>query len=205
VTITVHGISDPPHHNAAAASDVNGDDLVTPLDVLLVINVINTHGSGGIPAGTPANLYLDVDRDGLLTPGDALSVVNVLNAAAVGTGHAEGESIEIAGLMLDAAPLLPSAGAAAMPIAGASAQLASHPLGNSVIAREIADEERGSRTDDAARVLRDAAAGWAAMAFDGLDAEYPAIDDALEDLFGEVGSTAEGEAATDELFGRLFG
>jgi hypothetical protein len=41
--------------------------------------------------------------------------------------------------------------------------------------------------------------------FDGLEADYPGIDDALDDLLLEMGSTAAGEAATDELFGRLFG
>jgi len=205
VTITIHGISDPPYHNPAAAQDVNGDDLVTPLDVLLVINVINAHGSGAIPAGMPASLYIDVDGDGLLTPGDALSVVNALNAASVGGEHAEGESILIAGLTLDAGPVLASAGMAAMPIAGTSAQPAGDESGNAVVIREIVAPERGSRADDTARVLRDAAADWAVTAFDSLDANYPAIDKALEDLLDTVGSTAESEAATDVLFGQLFG
>jgi len=40
--------------------------------------------------------------------------------------------------------------------------------------------------------------------FDDLDAEYPGVDDALTDILQEVG-VAAGEAATDELFGRLFG
>jgi VCBS repeat-containing protein len=206
VTITVHGISDSPHHNPANPSDVSGDDMVSPLDALLVINAINTHGSGAIPAGMPANLYVDVNGDGQLTPGDALGVVNVLNAAVVGAGQAEGESQGIVEPLVDAAPMRSSTGMASVPITGAMrmvvAEQASAGWERAGLARSESD---ASGLDDWARELRDGAADLAATMFDGLEADYPGIDDALDDLLLEMGSTAAGEAATDELFGRLFG
>jgi len=206
VTITVHGISDSPHHNPANPSDVSGDDMVSPLDALLVINAINTHGSGAIPAGMPANLYVDVNGDGQLTPGDALGVVNVLNAAVVGAGQAEGESQGIVEPLVDAAPMRSSTGMASVPITGAMrmvvAEQASAGWERAGLARSESD---ASGLDDWARELRDGAADLAATMFDGMEADYPGIDDALDDLLLEMGSTAAGEAATDELFGRLFG
>lgn len=71
-----------PWTNPVNANDVDGDNVITPLDALIIINYINTTGSGPIdsPAGAmqpPA--YLDVDPDNVITPLDALIVINWLN------------------------------------------------------------------------------------------------------------------------------
>ena len=79
-------------HNRDFPSDVDGDGQVTPLDVLLPINELNSRkilrdGSNALPeindlVGPPP--YYDVNDDGLLTPIDVLLVVNYINAAGEG-------------------------------------------------------------------------------------------------------------------------
>jgi VCBS repeat-containing protein len=55
--------------NLDNAYDVNGDGQVSPLDALMVINVVNgTHDGSGI--------YFDVNADGVSSPLDALLVIN---------------------------------------------------------------------------------------------------------------------------------
>lgn len=77
-----------PWRNALEARDVNADGMVTPLDVLLVINALNS-GTAGILGVRPESLtrYYDVDGDGELSPVDAISVINWLNQAG-GVGEA---------------------------------------------------------------------------------------------------------------------
>ncbi|HTN77149.1 MAG TPA: dockerin type I domain-containing protein, partial [Pirellulaceae bacterium] len=77
-----------PYHNYFYAEDVNFDFTVTPLDALLIINEINTHGPRELaPAGSQggqgeqsSKSYLDVNGDGFLSPIDAVSVINLLNS-----------------------------------------------------------------------------------------------------------------------------
>lgn len=80
--------------------DVNNDGIVSPLDVLLILNKINESGSGPLPPRTAENEhlgYLDVNGDGNLTPLDALLVINRINyggPAGMGAGEGgEGEGI----------------------------------------------------------------------------------------------------------------
>jgi len=73
--------------------DVNGDGTVFPLDVLVLINDINSHNARALPvppppAATPP--YLDVSGDGSVGPQDALIVINYLNKSSAVGG--EGES-----------------------------------------------------------------------------------------------------------------
>lgn len=76
--------------------DTNGDGVVTPLDVLLLINYLNAHVSGaGMPVGDFPAAY-DVNRDGRVTPLDVLLVINHLNVASLAGG--EGESAPDSGL-----------------------------------------------------------------------------------------------------------
>lgn len=68
-------------HNGSNPLDVSADDLITPLDVLLVINFLNTPGNDGQlpqPPETPPPFY-DVNGDGMVTPLDVLLVINYLN------------------------------------------------------------------------------------------------------------------------------
>ncbi len=73
VTIDVLGT----WHNAINGLDVNSDGNVSPLDVLLLINVLNRRNDF-----EPLNAFvgfLDVDNDKYVSPIDALLIVNYLN------------------------------------------------------------------------------------------------------------------------------
>ena len=61
-------------YEPALPYDVDTDGLVTPLDLLLIINALN-----GDPAGEIDSSRTDTNGDGELTPLDALLVVNYLN------------------------------------------------------------------------------------------------------------------------------
>lgn len=62
--------------------DVNDDGGVNPLDVLVVINDINTLGSRLLPPRDENGTnFLDCDGDGYVAPIDVLVVVNAINAA----------------------------------------------------------------------------------------------------------------------------
>lgn len=64
--------------------DVNGDTNVTPLDVLQVINYINSHGSGPLPIPPPdpggPPPFVDVSGDDRGAPLDVLLVINYINS-----------------------------------------------------------------------------------------------------------------------------
>lgn len=73
-------------YNAANPHDVNKDGKVTPLDVLLIVNEINSKGSQSMTARhrTASNPnFLDVNGDNHLSPLDALLVLNFLNSGGV--------------------------------------------------------------------------------------------------------------------------
>lgn len=82
-----------PWYNAVDPLDVNRDQVVTPLDALLVINYLNTMGSrptSDLPTpGEP--MFVDTSNDQHLSAIDALLVINELNTANARAG-AEGES-----------------------------------------------------------------------------------------------------------------
>lgn len=72
---------------AISVEDTNDDSIVSPVDVLLVVNHLNTS-----PAA-PYQLLLDVNRDQLVSPIDVLLVINYLNSngSAAAITAAEGE------------------------------------------------------------------------------------------------------------------
>ncbi len=62
--------------------DVNDDSFVTPIDVLLVINTLNSDGAHQLNAPSSSDApppYLDASGDGYVTAMDALLVINYLN------------------------------------------------------------------------------------------------------------------------------
>ena len=62
--------------------DVNDDGDVNPLDVLEVINDINSLGSRLLPPRDESGAnYLDCDGDGYVAPIDVLVIINAINAA----------------------------------------------------------------------------------------------------------------------------
>jgi hypothetical protein len=75
-------------------NDVDNDDSVTPLDVLAIVNLLNSDFPRNLSLQTPFNppLYIDTDYDTFLSPLDVLIVVNFLNS----TGSGEGEGADTA-------------------------------------------------------------------------------------------------------------
>ena len=85
--------------NMTNAFDVNNDGFVSPIDVLILVNSLNTGGSGLLTSGSSAGsgedgsgkYFLDVNQDSYLSPLDALMVINELNSRQNG-GSGEGEA-----------------------------------------------------------------------------------------------------------------
>ncbi len=73
-----------PLHNSINAMDVSGDGIVSPLDVLLIVNALNFASISG------PTYFLDTSGDRLVSALDALLVVNHLNSHT--DAHGEGES-----------------------------------------------------------------------------------------------------------------
>jgi hypothetical protein len=89
----------PPSQNPFNPLDVNFTGQVTPLDVLLVVNAVNSAGPGHVLSGLPFQAdgglatLVDSDGDGALSANDVLRVINHLNnTAAPPADPGEGES-----------------------------------------------------------------------------------------------------------------
>lgn len=72
-------------HNSSFPEDIDGSNSVTPVDVLILINVLNQGGRGSIGNFDLTTIsadqsYLDVNRDQSITPIDALIVINYINS-----------------------------------------------------------------------------------------------------------------------------
>lgn len=80
------------HTNPQNALDVDNDGQISPLDALLVINLLNSTSNTQltIPAA-PQAPFVDIDRDGEVSPLDALLVINHLNEVAAAPDAPEGE------------------------------------------------------------------------------------------------------------------
>ena len=65
--------------NPTNALDVTGNGQVEPLDVLVIINAINSIGVGPIPALPVFLGHLDTNANGMVDPLDVLIVINFLN------------------------------------------------------------------------------------------------------------------------------
>lgn len=78
------GIADPlaapTWTNQSMAWDVNNDGVVTPLDVLEVINRLNTSSDSTLPDREISQPYWDVNSDGYVSSIDALDIINCINA-----------------------------------------------------------------------------------------------------------------------------
>ena len=69
-------------HNTLDALDVSGDRLISPMDVLLVVNELNA-----LQSTSTGTFFLDTSGDGLLSALDALLVINFLNAEMYASGE----------------------------------------------------------------------------------------------------------------------
>lgn len=69
-------------HNPLDALDVNFDGFVSPIDVLITVNLINQQSGSQLDEATPAYFdadYVDTNADNALSALDALLVINRLN------------------------------------------------------------------------------------------------------------------------------
>jgi hypothetical protein len=204
--------------------DVNRDKFVTSLDVLALVNLLNTHGSGiaGNDPRIPAGYHCDVNGDGQVTPLDPLAVINYLNLQ---LASAEGEAVARAG-----SDDLLAEGESAL----ADAVLNGVPSALDALTTLRLDVVASNADEDAAASARSAHDGWfaalaqnasddrrqspeAATATDGtaesvVTSKTAAAADLLEELSGEpaIAALAAAPAAAsphdvDEVIRRLFG
>ena len=95
ILINTAMVSQKPYTYEPNAVDVDGNGTLAPLDALLVINRLNSGGSGPLapPTGASISAYVDVDGNLIVAPIDALRVINALNQrTGGGEGGGEGES-----------------------------------------------------------------------------------------------------------------
>jgi len=109
VTITITRPLPSRHQNPSQKLDVNADGFISPIDVLLIVNFLNSNSSAGgsVPvAGLPAPPpFRDVNGNGFIEPLDVLEVINEINrrgnsGSGSGSGEGEGEG-EMVGLWSD--------------------------------------------------------------------------------------------------------
>ncbi|MCO6456108.1 MAG: hypothetical protein J5I93_12480 [Pirellulaceae bacterium] len=84
-----------PWQNPRDPHNVNDDLMVAPSDALILINQINSQGTGPLPAlaaGLAPPPYVDVSGDRNLAPNDVLLVLNYLNQPSDGEGEGEAAS-----------------------------------------------------------------------------------------------------------------
>jgi len=94
---TVEVVSPKTWQNKMNPIDVDGDQSVSPLDVLALVNLINSNSvpGGKLPARgtTTLDSFYDPDGDGSISPLDVLTVVNEINRRQAG-GGGEGEQVD---------------------------------------------------------------------------------------------------------------
>jgi len=91
VTITIGRAPPPAYQNPSQRWDVNADGFISPIDVLILVNLLNSRGSSIPVAGLPGPPdYVDVNGDNFVTPLDVLAVVDRINAS---SGSGEGEQV----------------------------------------------------------------------------------------------------------------
>jgi hypothetical protein len=91
VTITIGRAPPPAYQNPTQRWDVNADGFISPIDVLILVNLLNSRGSSIPVAGLPGPPdYVDVNGDNFVTPLDVLAVVDKINSS---SGSGEGEQI----------------------------------------------------------------------------------------------------------------
>ena len=102
IVVVVGGSGEGEFTNPYNRYDVNNDGFVTPIDVLAVVNFLNTAGTTDLTPWAPGGEgeaegpYYDVNSDYVISPMDVLGVVNFLNSLAVqagGEGESSGEAL----------------------------------------------------------------------------------------------------------------
>jgi VCBS repeat-containing protein len=88
--VTIRVNSNALWQNAADPRDVNNDGSVTPQDVLIIINRLNSGPNSDVldlEITGPPPPFVDVNGDGSVSPSDVLNIINFLNAQPVGEGE----------------------------------------------------------------------------------------------------------------------
>jgi hypothetical protein len=200
-TVTVQVVASL-YQNPSKKTDVNNDGFVSPLDALILINLIN--GNGGAPVdvdtlpqpdgsrqGPPD--FVDVNANGTVDPLDVLEVINFINSGgASGEGEGEGEVDSAAttapqGLAwsfltgtlnadIRTASLSSDSGSVMSSLANAAQPLANARWSSSQMS--LADY-LASLTDEEEELID------GTVAMDLRTGDRDAIDDAFADLFGE--------------------
>ena len=71
--------------NPVDSLDVNSDLVISPLDVLVVINDLNTRGARALPpTRNPTEPFLDATGNQSIDPLDVLTIINYLNVQGSG-------------------------------------------------------------------------------------------------------------------------
>lgn len=98
--VTVQFTTDrPAWRNLENAADIDGDAVLAPRDVLLIVNELNSPevcgSTGQLPSERDAahklKGYFDANGDSFVSPSDALWVINAINAATSDLASAQGE------------------------------------------------------------------------------------------------------------------
>jgi VCBS repeat-containing protein len=169
--------------------DVNGDTFVTPIDALLVINLLNSAGAGPLAGRTPpipVQPFVDTNGDSSLTALDALLVINAINA-----GAGEGEGREKLDGSWESYVSAPEGGE----IAYGSAVLIDHRWGPDAAQRGLSDTARGTAV--VAEPLGTTADDWFAVV--GAEAS-PAVNPSTTlqpTAIVDGGLAGDGSAASD--------
>ncbi len=82
-------------HNYALPLDADGDGGITPLDVLLIINYLNSNADKNLVTASVPNprIFIDIDDDLTASPLDVLLVINFLNKGASGEGEQDASAL----------------------------------------------------------------------------------------------------------------
>jgi hypothetical protein len=184
VTITIGRAPAPAYQNPSQRWDVNADGFISPIDVLILVNLLNSRGSSIPVAGLPGPPdYVDVNGDNFVTPLDVLAVVDKINSS---SGSGEGEQI----IGVNAAPALDSmivevgrglTSSTPMPAWAAmmgSGRNTSSRLSSMPLASMFANNSWQDDLDDLAGLL------GSHPTDDDPDDKNATLDQALKDLFG---------------------
>ena len=97
--VVIGGSGEGEFTNPSNRYDVNNDGFATPIDVLALINFLNTAGTTDLTPwaaggeGESGGPFYDVNSDNFISPSDVLSIVNYLNSSAL-QAMGEGEAVE---------------------------------------------------------------------------------------------------------------
>jgi hypothetical protein len=168
--------------------DVNRDGFVTPLDALLVINMLNSGGGEAMLSTAQSNgMYPDVDSSGSVAPLDALLIINRLNS-----GSGEGEAVIVSAGVSSVAAVPSETGTVS---SGSSASIGSDlssgsSASSSVVAAAASEQSFVSESDAVAAAI-------AQLLDDTND------NDGIDESLAARDASETDEDAVDSLFARL--